>query len=279
VPVAWAIWPEQKRLGAGAYWTAIEAVLAAAARVIPTDLAVTVLADRAYDVPPFIDRVAAHGWQWVIRLKAKGNVVLRDRRDREQPVRTLIAARVRRPGQRWKTSARLFKNAGWRPVHLVAIWATGADEPLVVISDQPLRWAAVAAYRRRFWCEPGFRNDKSHGWHWEQGQVRDLRRVQTLLVAMAWATLLTLGLGAEEAEAQVARLVARQRRPRTKPLAKPQPAKDSLFTLGLRRAQHWLVQRLPLRPCWGLPDFLDRTWDRRWYALQARPFIFQFVRL
>ena len=46
----------------GQYWAEVDALLTDAAAIVPTDLAAVVVADRAYDVPAFVDRVAAHGW-------------------------------------------------------------------------------------------------------------------------------------------------------------------------------------------------------------------------
>jgi hypothetical protein len=61
LPLAWRLWPQNTPLAAGAYWGHIDGVLAETAATVPADLDVVVTADRAYDIPPFIDRVAALG--------------------------------------------------------------------------------------------------------------------------------------------------------------------------------------------------------------------------
>ena len=96
---------------------------------------------------------------------------------------------------------------------------------------------------------------------------------------MAWASLLTLCLGLEEAQRRLvaqatraARALQAGRRP-----AKPQPARESLFTLGLRRTRHWLYPRPdpPKHPLpWRLPLADLLTWDRLWYHHQAYAFLF-----
>ncbi len=78
----------------------------------------------------------------------------------------------------------------------------------MVLTDLPARWRVLRVYQRRFWIEPGFRSDKRKGWQWEERQVRGVARHARLLLALAWASLVALCLGAQAAEA---RLGARRR--------------------------------------------------------------------
>ncbi|MDQ6738819.1 MAG: transposase, partial [Actinomycetota bacterium] len=82
----------------------------------------------------------------------------------------LVTRHLRCPGQRWKARGWVFKDAGWRAASVVGMWARGMKEELVVLSDLPAEWAVLGYYERRFWIEPGFRNDKSRGWEWEASQ-------------------------------------------------------------------------------------------------------------
>lgn len=198
VTLSWQVWEQNARLAEGAYWQAMDQVLDAAAALLPPGLSVTVLADRAYDIPPFLDRLTARGWSYVVRLKL-GSTVFRDHQGRVQPLRALIERHVQRPGQRWKGRGQLFKTAGWRSVSVVAYWQPDEDERLVVVTDGPPCWTALAAYGRRFWCETAFRADKTAGWHWEQSQVRGMHHHAQLLLAMAWASLIAVCLGVEAA--------------------------------------------------------------------------------
>lgn len=270
LPLAWRLWPQNTPLAAGAYWDHIDGVLEETAATVPADLDVVVTADRAYDIPPFIDRVAARGWHWVVRLKANGAGKFRDHQGREQDLARLIRRYVAAPGQRWKTRGAIFKKAGWRTVSLVAVWAPGAKEPLVVLTDLPPRWEVLRLYDRRFWIEPGFRTDKSAGWHWEDSQLTDQDTVERLLVAMAWATLLVLALGAHQAQLLLARLAAAPptRRPRV-----PQHARESLFALGLRFARRWLADpTFPTR--WSLTHLDAPAWNTRWIHAQIQQALF-----
>jgi hypothetical protein len=276
LPLAWAIWEQNVALADGAYWTHVEAVLAQAAALLPPGAAVVVVADRAYAVPALIDRLRARGWHWVLRLTTTGSHRFWPERGEEMGLRELVAKQLHQPGRRWRARGRLFKDAGWREVKLVGIWGGGAKEPLVVATDLPAEWAVLDLYDRRFWIEPGFRSDKTRGWQWEQCQVRGVAHHAVLLLALAWATLVVLCVGAGEAARRLRHLAgqpARRHGTRWR-TAKPQPAGESLFTLGLRQVRHWLhpTARRPWR--WHLPDLTAPSWTAQWYAHQARRFIF-----
>jgi hypothetical protein len=272
LPLAWAVWAQNQPLADGQYWAAVEAVLAAAAAILPADLAVVVVADRAYDVPAFVDRVAARGWHWLVRCKAGGSLCYRDRLGREQPLRELARRHLPGPGRRWKGRGQVFKGAGWRDASVVGLWGRGQKEPLVLLTDLPPRWRVLRLYQRRFWIEPGFRNDKRRGWQWEESQVRDLAHQERLLLALAWASLVALCLGAAAA---AAKLAARAARP---PRRRPEHARESLFTLGLRRAAHWLAPPVPAPLPWHLPALLAPRWTDQWRHAQGHFAHFPTVR-
>jgi hypothetical protein len=280
LPLAWATWEQQAPLAPGAYWAAVDRVLDRVAALLPAGVTVLVTADRAFDIPPFVDRIAARGWHWLVRLKANGAGRFRDRQGREHALRDVVRAHVSRAGQRWKARGQVFKDAGWRAASVVAVWAPGQAEPLVVLSDLPPRWEAITRYGRRFWIEPGFRTDKTKGWQWEDSQVPGAARQERLLLALAWATLLTLGLGVRRAAAlgraqaaRAARRVAAGRRP-----ARPQPARHSLFTLGRRLVRRWLYGHAEPPAAPRLPRLDAPSWTDQWRQRQAYLFIFQTVR-
>ena len=271
LPLAWCVWQQNVPLPTGYYWQAIDGVLAHVAALVPEGLEVVVVADRAYAIPPFIDRLRAYGWRWVIRLTTTGSHRWCDRHGREHTLRDVLARQLDQPGRRWRARGCLFKDAGWRTVELVAIWAIGQQEPLVVITNLRERWGVLALYQRRFWCEPGFRNDKRKGWQWESSQVQGVAHHERLLVGMAWASLVALVMGVEAADAAVARLAARGQR-----TARPtvRHARESVFTLGLRALRHWLYQATRGALRWQLTNLNAPSWERQWYHYQASRLIF-----
>ena len=274
LPLAWAIWEQNVAQPVGHYWQQMDQVLDQVARLLPAEVEVILTGDRFFDIPPFIDRVTARGWHWIVRAKSHSDLRFRDPRGREAALRDLVRQHLPQPGTRWKARGWAFKDAGWRAVSVVAVWATGAPEPLVVLTDLPPRWEVLRLYDRRFWIEPGFRTDKSGGWEWEDSQVRGLAHHARLLLALAWASLVMLCLGLPEAQARLA--AGRDQTPAPPPdrrPPKPQHARDSLFTLGLRAVRFWLYRTRHLVLHWRLTDLDSLSWQARWYHYQARRYI------
>jgi hypothetical protein len=276
LPVAWAVWRQNEALAAGAYWAQVDAVLARVAALLPVGAEAVAVADRADAVPALIDRLQGHGWHWVLRLTTTGSHRFWPDHGPETGVRDLVARHLPRPGRRWRAQGRLFKDAGWRPARLVGIWGHGAKEPLVVATDLPAKWTVLTLYDRRFWIEPGFRADKTRGWQWESSQVRGVAHHAVLLLALALATLVVPCLGAGQADRRVRHLAGQppRRHGARCRTAKPQPAGESLFTLGLRQAQHWLRPTRRRLWRWHLPEVAAPSWTAHWRALQSHRFVF-----
>ena len=278
LPLAWETWAQNTPLADGAYWAAMDRLLAAVAAGLPEGQAVVILADRLYAIPPFIDRVTAHGWHWLVRVTTTGShcwcaqVGPPDAPvwGTETTLRRLVRQALPHPGTRVRARGRFAKKAGWRAANLVGVWARGQREPLVVLTDLPPRWLLLAWYGRRFWIAPGFRGDKSGGWNWEQSQVREPAHHDVLLLALAWATLLSLWAGAQAG----ARLLAGMRRRR----GRPTHARLSLAALGREALTAWLFGTWEARPRgrlrWALPHLCGPAWTQEWSATLARHFIF-----
>jgi Transposase DDE domain len=265
VPLSWAVWRHQEKLSRGAYWQHLGGVLARAQAILPPHLPVIVLADRAYDVPGVIDRLTAVGWDWILRVKARSQLRWRDDADPlapEQRVRDLVGTALDRPGQRLRATGQAFKKAGWRAVNLVGEWGRGYTEPPVVLTNLAPEWDVLRQYGRRFWIEAAFRHDKSHGWDWHRSQVRDPVHQERLLLALAWASLLVLSLGAQQAAAAVT-----ARRGRGGRWPKPTHPRDSLFRLGLGQFRAWLYGTVQGRLPWRLPHLTGPSWCAEWRAL------------
>ena len=144
---------------------------------------------------------------------------------------------------------------------------------MVLLSDQPPRWEVVRTYDRRFWCEPGFRTDKTHGWQWETSQVQGVAHQQVLLLGMAWASLVTLCLGVEAAQERLAQVPVRRARPGRAP-GRPRHARESVFTLGLQQLRAWLYRTWRRALRWHLPEVDAISWSERWHQQQALRLIF-----
>lgn len=262
VPLAWAVWPANTPLEGERFWERVAALLDQVATLLPCGVVVTWLADRACGTPSFTDLLTARGWHSVVRVQDQ--TVLRDRLGREVAVRQLVRYR----GQRLKRRGDLFKKRGWRRASLVILWGRAHRQPLAVVSDWPPGWYLIAVYRRRYPIEALFRDWKSAGWHFEQGQVTQIDHLERLLVGMALATWLGVWLGSAVAQQLLARAPTGRRRTR------PYPAKYSLFQLGLQRLRAaflgaaWLDWP-PALTGWDLPN-----WHQQLTGLPARAFVF-----
>src|SRR5512145_2338565 len=262
LPLAWAVWPANQPLTGPRFWARVAALLALVAELLPAHVPVIWLADRAFGTPQFTDLVQARGWDFIVRVQ--GQTRCRDRRGREQTLRGLVARRR----DRRKLHGHAFKKAGWREVSVVVYWGRRHTTPLCLVTSLGTHWEVIALYRQRYSIEAFFRDSKSAGWHWENNQITDLAHTERLLVGLALATWLTLGVGTQVATELLAR-------PATPCYTRPTSAKYSLFTLGLDRLHEWWAEDCRGRLAWVLRDWHAPNWSRHLHALHSRAFIFQ----
>jgi hypothetical protein len=210
----------------------VRGVLARAAEAVAAagcDGGVTLLADRGLCWPAVIDFCGARGWHYVLRMQAPTRVRLRD--GTERAARDLCP----RPGTSWfGRDVPVFKNAGWLRANVVAVWERRCRQPWLLVSDLPASYARCRGYAKRCWCEQSHRDDKSAGFRWGDSRVGDPRHAARLLLVIALATLLALGLGTAAVKRGLRRAFDGGRIRRTL----------SLFQLGLR----WLRDRIANHP-------------------------------
>ena len=151
----------------------------------------------------------------------------------------------------------LFKKAGWRPASIVAYWGKGYKSPLCLASDLPPDYKLLHSYLLRYPIEGMFRDEKSHGWHWEQGQVTDLEHMERLLICMALATWVTLFVGTQVAKEYLSKPSSGERR------TVPYEGKRSLFELGLRRLHKMLSGNCDIPIQWELTHWNAPNWQKQ----------------
>ena len=134
-----------------------------------------------------------------------------------------------------------------------------------------MRW-----YRRRYPIEAKFRDYKSYGWHWEQGQslpsarlgVTDLDHMERLLVGMALATWVALGVGTQVAAEHL------DKRPTGRRRTMPYVGKRSLFQLGLQRIAEHLSGVCDQALSWALNGWHQPNWSAQIHQHHARAYVF-----
>jgi hypothetical protein len=261
LPLCWAAWEGQTPLQGRGFWERIGGLLEQVAPLLPTGVPVIVLADRAFGTPAFTDQVLAQGWYYVVRVQDQTRY--RDRSGQEGSVRSLVQRRT----QRVKRACQAFKKWSWRTVSLVVYWGRKHQGPLCLVSNLPLGWHLLALYKRRYPIEASFRDYKLGGWHWEQGQVRDLEHTRRLLVGMALATWLAILAGVEVARSLLAARATGKRGQGS------WWGKRSLFALGLDHLHLLLSRGYGVKLNWVLTDWEAPNWQTPEYEHHARAFV------
>ena len=323
LPVAMRTWPQNTRMPEGEWRGAVTGILNDVHDALPPALRahVTVVADRAYGCGPVFDAVSSLGWSLVVRIQGQARVRL--------PDRTVLRVRdlAPHPGARWVGEGAVvapgpgappasfplddgtawetpssgtepsrgtplvavFKKAGWRPTHVVALWPSGHDEPLLLVTTDRPDDDALDAYARRWGIERTFAAWKSRGWGLERTGVTCPARLGRLLALQAVATWWVLATAAAAAPAILARLARRQRRRATAaphpPHARdardardaprrpwrPREAMDGLFRLG-RTILKGADARTSTPPrTWALTGWDAPCWSDQCLAAIASP--------
>jgi hypothetical protein len=200
-----------------------------AAACLPEGAEVTLLADRGLAWPQVVDACRELGWHFAIRLQGQTRVRTADGRE------CTAAKLAPRPGTCWHGEAFVFKNSGWRSAAVAACWLRDQDGPWLVLSDRDDGPRLFGRYLKRTWTEELFRDEKSSGFQWGQSHVTDPEHAARLVLVIALATYLALGLGSRVIKAGLRRYLETGVR-RTL----------SLFQIGLRWLRFCLCHNRPL---------------------------------
>ena len=164
-------------------------LLQRAAEAMSANSEPTLLADRGLSWPEVLDFCVEHHWHYVLRVQSQTRVKLDDGRVLS------IGELVPKCGNTWRGQGCVFKKAGWRRTNIVAYWAGTAKEPWLLISDLPPSRLRCQQYRKRMRVEESFRDEKSHGFQWQQSRIRDPSHAMRLLLVMALAMRYLIRLG------------------------------------------------------------------------------------
>jgi hypothetical protein len=123
----------------------------------------------------------------------------------------------------------VFKKAGWRLCNIVARWSPSHQDRWLLITDLPPSPQRCRQYAHRMRQEQSFRDEKSHGFAWNDSRIRDPDHATRLLLIMALAMAWLIRLGQ--------RIIRRGQRCR---LERRDRRTLSLFQLGLRWIQDHL---------------------------------------
>lgn len=170
-------------------------LLVQAAKRVPAQVSVVVLADRGFIQIELMEAVTALGWHYRIRLKSN--------------------SWIKRYGHGWCQlkdfhlaasealmlhTVRLHKGAQFGPVH-IALARHSNGEAWAVVSNQKTTLKTLHEYGFRFNIEESFLDDKSNGFELERSRIRDAQMIERLCFVLAVATLYLTAQGLEVVEA------------------------------------------------------------------------------
>jgi hypothetical protein len=165
VPVAWRVVAQSS--STVRLWT-IQRVLRQAQKILPTGVAIVLLADRGFADGQLMKYLRESlGWHFRIRIKRSFQFRLAGQ---WHPVSSVQL----QPGQAYFTSAvSVGKTKPYPNVYLAFAHDQLSGEAWTVVSNEPTNLQTFAQYRLRFQVEESFLDLKSNGFNLEASRLRD----------------------------------------------------------------------------------------------------------
>ena len=181
VVVAWRIVPQAS--STVKLW-AIQRVLRQAARIVPAEVEVVLLADRGFADGKFM-KYLRDTLQWHFRIRIKRSFQFQlDGQWRK------VSSVFLQPGQAYFTPAIVIgKTRPYGDVYLAFAHDCQSSEDWVIVSDQPTTLQTFAQYRLRFQVEESFLDLKSNGFNLEASRLRDKFALSQLCGVIALTSL------------------------------------------------------------------------------------------
>jgi hypothetical protein len=192
---------------------------------------VIVLGDAEFSNESVISWLQSVGWGFVLRFQESYLVQTADTPVWQTAWGAYQASQLE-PGQvrHWE-NVRFTMDHKFPGLTMTAYWQEGEEAPWCLISNLPASEQPHLIYEKRFWIETLFGNHKSRGFELARTHMEDPEHIDRLVLAIAIATCITLGLATDLVLKKKTYLVDRSDR------------RDlSLFQLGWR----WLYRLLAL---------------------------------
>jgi len=194
LPLGWQSIRGQKSHVTGAFQTALLERLQPYLRAY-RHVFVLGVGDAEYCNEPVITWVRQQPWDFVGHVRE--SCVVRTPDDPAwQPIAELVDTSELQAGQ-----VRHWEQVGFTQEHrltgltLTIQWGQGEAEPLCLISNLPAAHQPHLVYERRFWIETLFGSCKSRAFGLARTHLTDPEHIDRLILAIAIATCMTLGLG------------------------------------------------------------------------------------
>ena len=136
----------------------------------------------------------------------------------------------------------LFTREEYGPVHVIAWWEIGYEEPIYLVTNVEKAHPACTYYRKRFRIETFFSDQKSRGFHLHKSHISDPQRLARLMIAACFAYIWIIYLGVICLQDGWKNQIHRTDR-----------CDLSLFQLGLDLLEYFLNENLPILVDFRLP--------------------------
>lgn len=180
LPLVWKVMPGKQKWDQG-FWECISELFERLApHVGSADC--TIIGDSAFGCFPMVRLCQQYDWHYLFRIA--GHHTCQRRSSQGQFGASIaVSLLVREPGKRFHGSVRLWQSESIE-TELSIFWDFSEEEALIVISDRRAGRGRIAEYRLRWRVEATFQDGKSRGWDWEASHVRELERVNRLLLVL-----------------------------------------------------------------------------------------------
>lgn len=128
-----------------------------------------------------------------------------------------------------------FTAQAYGPVHVIAWWKLGYQEPIYLVTNFALAEEACYWYAKRFQIETFFSDEKSRGFNLHKSHLAEPERLARLMVAACLAYLWIVYLGVTAHQERWVAVIHRTDR-----------CDWSLFRMGLALLEHFLNEHLPI---------------------------------
>ncbi len=199
IPLSWQCYPAKTP----AQVKRIEGLLRQVKAAMPAGRRVVVEADRGIGTSPDLVRAVRRlGWTYLFRVQGQTKIVTRDGHEQaldQQP-------------SGWSAYGTLFKQRGRVRGYALVYQQFGQDDAWHLITNDAS--LSVHDYALRNWQEQAFKDLKSGGWNWQQSHVwqPDHAQVLLLVLALAYAWVLSLGTLVAHADKTIRARIARSSR-------------------------------------------------------------------
>jgi hypothetical protein len=203
--------------------------------LVPAGADVAFLGDGEFDSSELQATLSGFGWNYVCRT-AKNAILYAEGEEFSFESLSL------HPGEQLSLPEVRFTRQQYGPIHAIAWWRKGYQEPIYLVTNLELLEEACHWYAKRFRIETFFSDQKSRGFNLHKSHLSEPSRICRLMIASCLAYVWMVYLGSVAQKTGLDKTIHRSDR-----------CDLSLFQLGLRLLEHLLNLGKPIPVAFILP--------------------------